>query len=237
MIGLLLAHNQEAIENRLKQNNRYAAFIKKDKELKALEEKARLKREADQLAMRLKNASILPKENLSTEDSDELPALVSENFKKEYSEPSKGKEKTRGIADPDRAVEEVVPIALANKPLVRIESLISGVPLKIFRDLFGPYEKCPVMDDKQKIHPDQIKTLMKALDFPYSFSGGKGDHTKGILLSEDDDGNLQEYMIIIPYRVPGIDPHYIKSLRENFISMGLYPQELEDNLIKAGLLK
>lgn len=233
--AILFAHNKEAIKVRLKQNEKWKKIIQKDLEQKKLEEQTCRQRELNQQNARLTTVP-LSKENHNEETINEYCMVQKiENLKKEYKENSTQKEKTHGIEDPQRVIEEIIP-TIIKRPLVRIEELISSVSLKIFKKLFGPYEKCPIMDHSQKIHPNHIKTLMDALSIPYSFSSGKGDHTKETISFEDAEGHLQEYMIIIPYRVPGIHPHYIKCLREIFISMDLYPKDIEDSLFKAGLL-
>lgn len=226
-------YNQDILEKHIQKNKSIVEKAKKYLKYKAKEEKIRLEKEAEQLTRKLKETPILVDEDsLKKKDVFEHAKTISttylkENLKKEYRELSIKRKKTHGIAVPPVVVEAPI-VAEVNIPKIRAEEKLENNPYKIFCRLFDNHFG--------KFHPEELETLFKALKFPFSRSDGKGDHMKGVLLSRGDDGKEIEEMVIIPYRVE-IGPYYIKSLCNSFIRMGLYPDHLENDLKKKGLIK
>ncbi len=157
----------------------------------------------------------------------------------ESNPPKDEKRKTRGLPSAIQPVE--MQVEAKETKLRTIEEILANNrnALTIFNRLFENVLGA-VRTSAIQVSFTDIQTLMNALEQDLDPSKGKGSHKKITLNHNDLQPNLndgfKESMIILTNRTY-LKPYQIRQLQDHFLSLYLYPKDLEKDLVKAGRLQ
>ena len=121
------------------------------------------------------------------------------------------------------------------KVSMRIEELINGEPLKTFNALFDPY----IGNTKRnslKISFAEIENLFEALNHKMKKPKGGSSHVKVTVNGDKQFQEDAEQTMLVIVKDTYIDAGAIDQISKTFMSYGLYPKYLEEELRKKMLI-